>query len=84
MALEELRKMQHSATQEFTNVGQSFSEARQDLGQQIKDIEGTVSQPVQEMSATKGPGQEMPRHEIIEEHHAVLPEAVEPNKISKT
>jgi DNA anti-recombination protein RmuC len=84
MALDELRKMQQTATQEFTNVGQSFSEARQDLGQQIKDIEGTVGQPVHEMHTSNASSQELPRHEIIEEHHAVLPESVEPNKIHKT
>lgn len=84
MALDELRQMQQTAQQEFSDVGQSISQARQDLGQQIKPVEGEASLPAQETPASSESTKELPRHEIIEEHHAVLPESAEPNKISKT
>ena len=76
--------MQQTAKQEFSDVGQSISQARQDLGQQIKGVEGETNPPAQEAPAHHEASKDLPRHEIIEEHHAVLPDSAEPNKITKT
>ena len=80
MALEELRELQKKTQQEVAGVEQSISKAAQEWGgQQVKEFEGEVAKPGQEMAKP-----ETIRHEIIEEHHAVLPAPAEQNKTPNT
>ena len=94
MALEELRELQKKTQQEVAGVEQSISKAAQEWDQQVREFEGEVAKPGQGIAAQEIPGQEMAkaeiakpetiRHEIIEEHHAVLPAAAEQNKTPNT
>jgi sec-independent protein translocase protein TatB len=111
MALDELRKLQQTAQQEAGNIEQSMSQATQELGKQVSEIESDVtaskyelgrSIPANEIANSILPKSELlksempqnnvaksdqvqgnlppsnlPRHEIIEEHHAVLPASAE-------
>lgn len=84
MALDEFRQMQQTAQKELSDVEQSISQARQDLGRQVHDVDSTDTTPVQTMPVNDALSPVLPRHEIIEEHHAVLPASADSNPISKT
>ena len=84
MALEELRELQKKTQQEVAGVEQSISKAAQEWDQQVKEFEGEVAKPGQEMAKPEIAKPETIRHEIIEEHHAVLPASAEQNKTPNT
>ena len=72
MALEELRKTQQLAQQEVGNIENSIHQAAQNI---MADAEPPRSD---------APAVVAPRHEIIEEHHAVMPASVEPKNTTQT
>jgi len=91
MALDELRKLQQTAQQEAGNIEQSMSQASQELGKQVSEIESDVTASKYELGRSISANEiadtilpksdqaqsDLPRHEIIEEHHAVLPASAE-------
>ena len=84
MALDELRELQKKTQQEVAGVEQSISKAAQEWDQQVREFEGEVAKPGQEMAKAEIAKPETIRHEIIEEHHAVLPASAEQNKTPNT
>ncbi len=91
MALEELRKMQEEAQSGAANFEASMHQTTQDLDNQINEIGKEVSAskyelgkaiPSSELLKSESPKVDVavPRHEIIEEHHAVMPETAEHKK----
>jgi sec-independent protein translocase protein TatB len=79
MALDELRQMQQKTQQEIGSVQQSVTEAAQEWEQQVKEFESDTKQGGNEIA-----GQEIPRHEIIEEQAAVIPAVPEQKKTTNT
>jgi len=72
MALEELRKTQQLAQQEAGEIENSIHQAADNI----------VADNGQHKNDT--PVAAAPRHEIIEEHHAVMPASVEPKNTTQT
>lgn len=72
MALEELRKTQQLAQQEVGKIENSIHQATENM---MADAEPHKSE---------APAVAEPRHEIIEEHHAVMPASVEPKNTTHT
>lgn len=65
MALDELRKLQQTAQQEVGNIGQSISQATQELGKQASEIETEVT-----VSSKYELGHAIPANEIA---NSILP-----------
>jgi len=89
MALDELRKTQQLAQQEIGNLGNTIHQATQEIEQQVSDVEtGLVAakydlgQPITEANTVSNTSvsNNIPRHEIIEEHHAVMPDTTTEHK----
>jgi sec-independent protein translocase protein TatB len=66
MALDELRKLQQTAQQEVGNIGQSMSQASQELGKQVSEIESEVTASKYEL------GSSIPPNEIA---NSILPKS---------
>ena len=80
MALEELRKVQQQAQQEAGNIEHSIHQAAEGLGKQT--AENVL--PDSELPKSDVPKNDTPRHQIIEEHHAVMPASVEQKNTTNT
>ena len=73
MALEELRKVQQQAQQEAEKLENSIHQVTSNTA---SENESPKSENSQEPAA--------PRHQIIEEHHAVMPASVDQKKTTNT
>ena len=72
MALEELRKTQQMAQQEVGEIQNSIHHATENIMADAEPLKGDA------------PALAVPRHEIIEEHHAVMPASAEPKNTTQT
>ena len=80
MALEELRKVQQQAQQEVGNIENSIHQAAENFDKHTTEKELTNS----DTSKIDEPKIDTPRHQIIEEHHAVMPASVEQKNSTNT
>lgn len=93
MALDELRKAQQLAQQEMGNLENSIHQAGQEVGKQAEEIATEASPSKYDLGQSLTPSNteqsvvppsNLPRHEIIEEHHAVMPASAEQKNSANT
>ena len=82
MALDELRKAQQQAQQEVGNIENSIQQASAQIMSEGEAAKNDVTRNDALNEAT--PSHEIIRHEIIEEHHAVMPASIEHKNTTHT